>query len=390
MKERLLKYLEDIKETGNYRFLKYIKPLSSEKVIYNGKEFINLCSNSYLSLHFHPDVIKAAKDATETYGAGTCSSRSVSGSIELYKELEKEIAQYKGYLDALVFSNGYLANIGIISTLTEKEDVIFSDELNHSSLIHSMRLSRAKKVIYKHRDANNLEDKIKKEKNRKGNFFVVTETIFSMDGDIAPLKDIYELKKRYDLNIIVDDAHGTGVFGDTGTGIEEIFGLKGAMDIQMATFGKALGSYGAFVLSNETVIEYLINRAKTFMYTTALPPATLGASLKALKIIKNNLSYKKELWDNIIYFRKKLIDAGFDLKESVGPIIPIVIGDDKDAVKMQEELFKMGIFLQAIRPPTVPKGTSRLRLTIVRGLTKDQLNYAASCIIEAGKSVGII
>lgn len=390
MIERLQKYLEDIKEKGNYRFLRYIKPLSSTKILYESKEFLNLCSNSYLSLHNHPEVIKAAKDMTDIYGAGICSSRSISGSIDLYEKLEKECVEYKSYPGALIFSNGYLANIGIVSTLTEKDDVIFSDELNHSSLIHSIRLSRAKKVIYKHGDATSLEEKIKKEKKRKGNFFVVTETIFSMDGDMAPLRDIYELKNRYDLNIIVDDAHGTGVFGESGTGVEEFYGLKGLMDVHMATFGKALGSYGAFVLSNNVVIEYLINRAKTFMYTTALPPAAIGASLTALRIIKNDLTYKKELWENILYFRNKLKEAGFDLKNSMGPIIPIVVGDDRDAVAMQEELFKKGIFIQAIRPPTVPKGTSRLRLTVIRDLTKDDIDYAVSCIVEAGKKIGLL
>jgi len=390
MIERLDSYLKEMKENGNYRFLRYIKPVSSTKIIYNSNEYINLCSNSYLSLHNHPEILNAAKEAIDSYGAGICSSRSVSGSIDLYKELEKEISEFKGYPEALIFSNGYLANIGIISTLTEKDDVILSDELNHSSLIHSMRLSRAKKVVYKHRDANSLEEKIKEEKNRKGKIFVVTETIFSMDGDIAPLKDIYELKKRYDLIVIVDDAHGTGVFGEKATGIEEMFGLQGLFDIQMATFGKALGSYGAFVLSKNTVIEYLINRAKTFMYTTALPPSALGASLKALKLLKSNLTYKIALWENIEYFRKKLHEAGFNLKDSVGPIIPIVVGDDKDAVKMQEELLKRGIFLQAIRPPTVPKGTSRLRLTIVRGLSREEMDYATLCIIEAGKIIGLL
>ncbi|MCX7966480.1 MAG: 8-amino-7-oxononanoate synthase [Syntrophorhabdaceae bacterium] len=390
MIDRLRSHIENIKEKGNYRFLRYIKPISSTRIVYNSKEYLNLCSNSYLSLHNHPEVIKAAKEATDIYGAGICSSRSISGSIDLYKELERETAEYKSYEKALIFSNGYLANIGIISTLTEKDDVIFSDELNHSSLIHSIRLSRAKKIIYKHRDINDLEEKIKKEKKRKGNLFVVTETVFSMDGDVAPLKEIYELKKKYDVNVIVDDAHGTGVFGETGTGIEEMLGLKGLMDVHMATFGKAIGSYGAFVLSNETVIEYLINRAKTFMYTTALPPAAIGASLKALHIIKNDLSYRKDLWNNIDYFRKKLIEAGFDLKDSIGPIIPIVVGDDRDAVTMQEELFKKGIFIQAIRPPTVPAGTSRLRLTIVRDLTKDDIDYAVSSIVEAGKKVHIL
>lgn len=389
MIERLEKRLKEIKEKGNYRQIRYIKPQSPTRIIYESRQCLNLCSNSYLSLHTHPEIIEAAKDAIETYGVGTCSSRSVSGSIDLYRDLEVGIAAYKRYPRGLIFSNGYLANIGIISTLTERGDVIFSDELNHSSLIHSMRLTKAKKVIYKHRDISDLEDKIKKE-NGKGRRFLVTETIFSMDGDIAPLRDIYELKKRYDLNVIIDDAHGTGVFGENGTGIEEMFGLSGEMDVHMATFGKALGSYGAFALGSDTVIEYLINRARTFMYTTALPPATIASSMKALEIVKKDNSYKRFLWENIAYFRKCLKEAGFDLGDSEGPIIPIVVGGDKETLKMQEMLLEMGIFLQAIRPPTVPEGTSRLRLTIVRGFTKDDMDYAVSCLIKAGREIGLI
>lgn len=389
MIDRLSERLRDIKEKGNYRKIRYIKPLSATRVVYESRECLNLCSNSYLSLHDHPELISASKEASDLYGAGTCSSRSVSGSIDLYRSLEEGIARYKSYPKGVVFSNGYLANIGIISTLTERGDVIFSDELNHSSLIHSMRLSRAKKVIYRHRDIDDLENKIKKD-NTRGKRFLVTETIFSMDGDVAPLNDLYGLKKRYNLNIIVDDAHGTGVFGEKGTGIEEVFGLSGSMDVHMATFGKALGSYGAFVLSGEMVIEYLINRAKTFMYTTALPPSVIASSIKALEIVEKDITLKERLWENIEYFRKGLMDAGFNLKDSVGPIIPIVVGDDKDAVRMQEGLISKGIFLQAIRPPTVPEGTSRLRLTVVRGLTKKDMDYAISSIIEAGRDTGLL
>jgi len=389
MKERFFKALQDIKQKGNYRVIKYIKPLTATKILYNSREYLNLCSNSYLSIHVHHYVIDAAKQAIEVYGSGTCSSRSVSGSIDLYEELEREIASYKGYSDALVFSNGYMANIGIISTLTDRGDTIFSDELNHSSLIHSMRLSRAKKVIYRHRDVDDLEKRIKSDKG-KGKKFIVTESIFSMDGDIAPLSDIFKLKKTYNVHIVLDDAHGTGVFGAKGTGVEESFGLAGSMDVHMATFGKALGSFGAFVLADRVVLDYLINRAKTFMYTTALPASLLATSMAALRLIKNDTSFKNELWANIDYMRGNLKNAGFDLKESDGPIIPIVVGEDSKTVKMQEMLLDKGLFLQAIRPPTVPEGTSRLRLTVVRGFTKDEMDYAVQTIIQVGKTMGLI
>ena len=389
MRERLSSILNGIKEKGNYRTVKYLKPLSTTRILYNGKEYLNLCSNSYLSLHTHPDVVDAAKRAADEYGAGTCSSRSVSGSIDLYERLEEEIAAYKGYRKGLIFSNGYMANIGIISTLTHEGDVIFSDELNHSSLIDSMRLSRAKKVIYRHRDIDDLEAKIKKEKTR-GNKFIVTESVFSMDGDIAPLADLYKLKERHEVYIIVDDAHGTGVFGEKGVGVEELHHLTGAMDIHMATFGKSLGSYGAFVLSDEIVIDFLINRARTFMYTTALPAPVLGAARAALKLVRESTTFKDDLWWNIDYLRTGLEKAGFDLKDSVGPIVPIVVGEDKATIAMEEAIREKGLFLQAIRPPTVPEGTSRLRFTVVRGLTKDDMDYTIEALTHTGRKQGLI
>ena len=389
MRERLQQELEQIKEAGNYREIRYLKPVNESRVWYEGSEYLNLCSNSYLSLHTHPDVMKAAKDAIDEYGAGTCSSRSVSGSIDLYARLEDDVAAFKGYQRALIFSNGYLANMGIIATLAGTHDVIFSDELNHSSIIDSIRLSRARRVIYRHCDVEDLEKKIRREpvSTKK---FVITETVFSMDGDVAPLAAIFRLKEKYDLHLIVDEAHATGVFGERGRGVEELQGLAGLMDVQMGTFGKALGSFGAFALSDSLTIEYLVNRARTFMYTTALPASALGAARSALQLIREDGSFKKELWENIDYMRQGLHKLGFDLKQSEGPIVPIVVGEDSKAVRMQKMLLEQGIFLQAIRPPTVPAGTSRLRLTIVRGLTREDMDSALEALAQAGRSVGLI
>ncbi|HEY3275772.1 MAG TPA: 8-amino-7-oxononanoate synthase [Syntrophorhabdaceae bacterium] len=388
MRDRLRSSIEEIKRKGNYRSIRYVKP-SGSRIIYEGKEFLNLCSNSYLSLHTHPEVVAAAKAAVDEYGAGTCSSRSISGSIELYRILEHEIATYKGYDKGLVFSTGYMGNMGVIATLPESGDVIFSDELNHSSLIDSIRLSRAKTVVYRHRDLNDLEEKIRKHPSR-GDAFVITESVFSMDGDVAPLGDLMRLKKEHGFQLLLDDAHGTGVFGETGRGGAELFNLSGTMDVETATFGKSFGSFGAFALGDPLVIEYLVNRARTFMYTTALAPASLAASIAAVRLISDNLTFKKELWDNIDYIRKGLAKAGFDLKESVGPIVPIVVGHDDKAVKMQNILMGKGIFIQAVRPPTVPRGMSRLRLTVVRCLSKEEMDFALDQLILAGRELGII
>jgi glycine C-acetyltransferase len=389
MKERLAKNLMKIREAGNYREIRYLKPVTASRVRYGGRDYLNLCSNSYLSLHLHPDVMRAAKDAVDEYGAGTCSSRSVSGSIDLYAELEDEIASFKSYEKALIFSNGYLANIGIIATIADQHDVIFSDELNHSSIIDSTRLSRARKVIYRHLDVEDLEKKIRRVPART-NKFVITETVFSMDGDVAPLRQIYGLKEKYGLHVIIDEAHGTGVFGEKGRGIEEMQGVSGLMDVQMGTFGKALGSFGAFALADSVTIDYLINRARTLMYTTALPASALAAAGTALRLIRKDGSFKKALWENIAYMREGLLDLGFNLGQSEGPIIPIVVGEDSAAVRMQQMLMEKGIFLQAIRPPTVPAGTSRLRLTIVRGLSQTDMDQALEALEWAGHEVGLI
>jgi 8-amino-7-oxononanoate synthase len=389
MKQRLKDELDQIKEAGNYREIRYLKPVGASRARYEGREYLNLCSNSYLSLHTHAEVMQAAKDAIDEYGAGTCSSRSVSGSIDLYDGLEQEVSSFKGYEKALIFSNGYLANIGIIATLTDEHDVIFSDELNHSSIIDSTRLSRARKVIYRHCDVDDLEKKVRREPitARK---FVITETVFSMDGDVAPLGEIFGLKQKYDLHLIVDEAHATGVFGESGRGVEEVYGLAGLMDVQMGTFGKALGSFGAFALADSVTIDYLVNRARTFMYTTALPASALAAAGAALRLIRRNGSFKEELWQNIDYMRRGLLRLGFDLKQSEGPIVPIVVGEDIRSVRMQKMLLEKGIFLQAIRPPTVPPGTSRLRLTIVRGLTQSDMDEALQALQHVGREVGLI
>ena len=387
--DRLEAELEQIRRAGSYREIRFVKPISPTRIIYEGKECINLCSNSYLSLETHPEVTAAAEGAVREYGSGTCSSRSVSGSIDLYRLLEEETAAFKGYPRALCFSNGYMANIGIISTLTTDADVIFSDELNHSSIIHSTRLSRAKKVVYRHLDMEDLEKKIRAEKCA-GTRFVITETVFSMDGDLAPLADLAALKEKHGFCAIVDDAHGTGVFGASGRGVEEACGVTGKMDVHMSTFGKSLASYGAVVLASPVVVDYLVNRARTFLYTTALPASCLAASRAALALVRRDTSRKDRLWANIGYMRLRLREMGFDLKESAGPIVPLVVGEDEKAVAMQRTLLDRGIFLQAIRPPTVPPGTSRLRLTCVAGLSGTEMDEALEALGHAGRQAGLI
>ena len=316
MKERLLQELEQIKEAGNYREIRYLKPVNASRVRYEGREYLNLCSNSYLSLHLHPDVIRAAKDATDEYGAGTCSSRSVSGSIDLYARLEDEVASFKGYEKALIFSNGYLANIGIIATLAGARDVIFSDELNHSSIIDSTRLSGAHRVIYRHLDVEDLEKKIRREsaRTKTSKKFIITETVFSMDGDIAPLGPLWELCRRHDGLLYIDDAHATGVIG-SGKGALAHFGISlEPRIVQMGTFSKALGSYGAFVAGSREVIDWLTSTARTFMFSTALPACVMAASLKALGLIEAGHDSYRRLWTN----HRRLLQGLAEISGKIG------------------------------------------------------------------------
>ena len=382
MKEEIERYLWELAQKGEKRELTYLKPLSPSKVLIGGKVFLNLCSNSYLSLQYHPYVLEKTKKAIEMYGCGTCSSRSVSGSLDIFEELEARIARFKGYKKGLLFSSGYHANIGVITSLISKDDTVFSDELNHASLIDAIRLTRAKVVIYRHRDADDLERRLRAEA-KKGKRFVITETVFSMDGDLAPLKELYELKGAYDLFVIVDDAHGTGVFGERGRGVEESFGVCGLFDVHIGTFGKALCSFGAFALSEPYVIDLLINKARTFMYTTAPPASFAASSLATLDLLEEDPSLRKELWQKISHMRRGLEEAGFDLGESQGPIVPLVFGDDWTCLQVHRYLFEKGVFLQAIRPPTVPKGTSRLRLTVTRAMEEDELDLVISSLKEA-------
>lgn len=389
METSIRELLWSLKRSGNYRVLRYIEPISETRILFRGREYLNLSSNSYLCLHMEKSVIEHARLALEKYGVGNCSSRSLSGSITIIRDLEREFAKFKGYERCLVFSNGFMANIAILSTLPEEDDIILSDELNHSSIIHGIRLSRAKKAIFRHRDLNHIEDLLK-ENRKRGRIFLVTESVFSMDGDLAPIKEILELKAKYGFHMIVDDAHGTGVFGETGSGVEEELGIKGCSDVHMATFGKAFGSYGAAVLAKDTVIRLLINRAKSFMYTTALPPATIAASYAALRLIQERPDLLEELWRKVKYVRKALKEAGFDLKDSCGPIIPIVVGDDKKTLKFQRALMQRGLFVQAIRPPTVPQGTSRIRFTITRGFREEELDFIVESIVDEARKLGII
>ncbi len=377
----LKKELKNLKKNDLYRQLRIVETQQGPRVIINGKEVILLCSNNYLGLANHPTVKKAANKAIKEYGCGSGASRLISGTMTLHNELEKKIAQFKCTDSALVFNSGYHANVGVISALMNKKDIIFSDELNHASIIDGCRLSGAKMAIYPHKDINALEMLLKKHTSFRKKL-IVTDSLFSMDGDIAPLPDIIFLSKKYSAITMVDDAHATGVFGKKGQGIAKHFNLTKEIDIQMGTLGKAVGSFGAYIAGNRDLIDYLVNRSRAFIFTTSLPPGILAASIAAINIIQSKPDFRAKLWRNIDYFKRGLNKRGFLDSKSESQIIPILIGDSKNTIMAGKYLFNKGVFVVGIRPPAVPRKKERLRLTIMASHTKKDLNYALDILQE--------
>jgi len=381
--------LSQIEEAGLYRQLRTMGSQTGPRVIVDGREMLLLASNDYLGYSSHPAIKQAAQTALQTWGAGSGASRLISGNITIFRDLEKKIAQLKATDDALVFSTGYMANIGLLTAVAEKGDVIYSDALNHASIIDGCRLSRAQVEIFPHRDTDALEKLLK----NGGHFrrrFIITDGVFSMDGDLAPLPRLVELAGAYSAQLIVDDAHGTGVLGSHGGGTAEHFGLEGRIDIIMGTMGKALGCFGAFVAGSSELREYLINRARTFIFTTALPPAVIAGALEAIELIAQEPRKRQALWDNISFFRKGLQDIGFNILDSTTQIIPILVGDSHRAVRLADDLMEEGIFIQAIRPPTVPEGASRLRITLMATHTRKDLARALEILGKVGKKHNIV
>src|SRR3989344_1823080 len=391
--------LSRLKDAGLYRHMPLIQGPQEPKVKINGKDVILLCSNNYLGLANHPKVKEASISAIEKYGFGSGASRLVSGNMELHEELERRIARFKDTEAALVFNSGYHANIGIIPALVGRGDVIFSDKLNHASIVDACILSRAEVKRYPHKDVERLERLLREtgkrrngeaEKDSPAHRFtdspirklIVTDGIFSVDGDIAPLKELSELADKYKCMLMVDDAHATGVLGSKGKGTSEHFGIDNPNIIQMGTLGKALGCFGAYVAGSRKLIDYLINKARSFIYTTSLPPSVCAASIAAIDIIEDEPQLRQNLWDRIKFFRKGLKEAGLNTMQSETQIIPILIGEADVAVRISKDLMDKGIFVQAIRPPTVPEGTSRLRITLMATHSWDDLKYALETIEE--------
>ncbi len=375
-KEHWLKSeLNQLNQAGLSRSLRSVMTAPTGRILLDGREVILLGSNNYLGLSVHPTVIEAAATALRIYGTGASASRLMSGNSHLYTELETKIARAKGTEAALVFSSGYLANIGTIPALAGDKDLILSDALNHASIIDGCRLSPATKQIYRHCDVEHLESLLSQSTKCKRRL-IVTDGVFSMDGDIAPLPEICELAERYDAMVMVDDAHGFGVLGETGGGTIEHFGLEDRGVIQMGTLSKAIGGLGGYVAGSANLIDFLINRARGFIFTTGLPPATLAGASAAIGVIRSSPGLRQQLSRNVLLLKNALLERGFQLLPSQTQILPLMLGSVEVAARFAEALLEHGVYAPAIRPPTVPEGTSRLRISVIASHTTEDLKTA--------------
>lgn len=389
LKSVLAAKLAEVERNGLYRRLRPVSGAQDAIVTLDGREALLLSSNNYLGLANHPALKRAAQDAIERYGCGAGASRLISGDMALHQELERRLAELKNAEAALVFPSGYHANIGVISALMGPGDAIFSDALNHASIIDGCRLSRAHVQIYRHGDMAHLTQLLAT-CPRSGRRLIVTDSVFSMDGDMAPLVDIVAIARCYDAWVMVDEAHATGVFGARGAGVVESLGLEHEVEIQMGTLGKALGGCGAYVAGSRELIAWLVNRARSFIYTTGIPPAVAASALAALDLVAREPERRQQLWENAAFLRQGLAALGYKIGPTQSPILPVLIGDAQPTMALAAALLQRGVFAHGIRPPTVPAGTSRLRVTPMATHSRAQLTHALEMFAAAGKELGIL
>jgi 8-amino-7-oxononanoate synthase len=373
--------LESLRNKGLYRSLRCVEGDQGPTLLIDGREAINFSSNNYLGLANHPKLREAAKQAIDRYGCGSGASRLISGNMTLHEELESKIAELKGTQAALVFNSGFQANTGVIPVLVGEGDVILSDALNHASIIDGCRLSRAKIVVYGHGDLDELERGLK-DSSPNSRKLIVTESLFSMDGDEAPLMDIVSLAEKYGAIVMVDEAHATGVYEPNGAGIVAKLGLGERVLVQMGTLGKALGGFGAYVAGGKVLRELLINRCRSFIFTTSLPPAVMAMAIAAIDLLEQEPQRREALRNNCELLRGGLKALGYSLGTSQSQILPLMIGDTSRCMKLSEDLLHRGVFAQGIRPPTVPPGTSRLRITLMATHTREHINQALTVFEE--------
>ncbi|OPJ56722.1 glycine C-acetyltransferase [Alkalithermobacter paradoxus] len=388
--EFLKEKINQLKESGLYKEVVTLEGPNESECIINGKKVINLSSNNYLGFSNHPRLKKAAIEAVEKYGAGAGAVRPIVGNMRIHDELEELLAKFKREEAVLVFQSGFNCNAGTIQAVTEDGDLIISDELNHASIIDGARLSKAKKTTFKHSDMEDLERILKENKNKHNRMLIITDGVFSMDGDIAKLPQIVELAEKYGAMTYVDDAHSSGVLGESGRGTVDYFDLHGRVDFTIGTLSKAIGVVGGYVAGKKVTIDWLINRGRPFLFSTALPPAAVGACIEAINMLMESTEYTDRLWNNAKYFKGKLGKLGFNTGQSETPITPIIIGDESKAKEFSNRLFEKGVFVSPIVFPTVPKGTGRVRCMVTAGHSYEQLDKVVNIMEEVGKEMNII
>ncbi|MFA5088192.1 MAG: 8-amino-7-oxononanoate synthase [Candidatus Omnitrophota bacterium] len=378
--------LADIRGKGLERALRLAEGPQGRKIRINGRDVLNFCSNNYLGLAGDARLARAAAEGMSREGFGAGASRLVCGNMSAHLQLEAKIARFKGAEESLLFSTGYMANVGILSSLFGRGDIIFSDRFNHASIIDGILLSQAKMKRYPHKDMGSLRKMLSEARGFRKRC-IVTDSVFSMDGDIAPLDKIVSLAEEYDCWVMVDEAHAFGVLGEQGKGAVELFGLEDKIDIQMGTLSKAAGCFGAYCCGSRNLIKFLMNRARSFIYTTGLPPGVAAAACRAIEIIEDEPQRRERLWENTRYMLNGLRRMGWETLDSQTPIIPVVVKDAGLAVTLSQRLLGEGVFISAIRPPTVPQNTSRLRVSVMATHEREDLNFVLDCLARIGEEL---
>jgi glycine C-acetyltransferase len=382
--------LESLKAQGLYNRIRTIGSPQGAWLVVDGKKVLNFCSNNYLGLANHPKLIAAAKKALDEMGIGPAAVRTIAGTMTLHLELEKRLAAFKGVEAAITFQSGFAANLATIPALIGKEDVIFSDRLNHASIIDGCRLSGGKIIPYDHCDVESLESVIKENLAQFRRAIIITDGVFSMDGDVAPLDKIYEVAQRYDLLLMVDDAHGEGVLGKGGRGIVDHFGLHGKVDVEIGTMSKAFGVVGGVVAGTPVIVEWLRLRGRPFLFSSAVTVPDAAACIAALDILESSTELVDRLWDNTRYFKTEMKKLGFDTGLSTTPITPVMLGEAPLAQQFSRELFEEGVFAMALGYPTVPQGKARIRVMVSAAHEKNDLDKGLEAFAQVGKKLGVI
>src|SRR5512140_1073944 len=387
--------LNTLKQKGTHFKLRVLQDEQASVCTFDGKKVINLASNNYLGLTTHPKLREAALAATKKYGVGSGAVRTIAGTMRIHMDLEEKIARFKNVEACVVFQSGFAANAGTVSAILGKDDFIISDELNHASIIDGARLSRAKIKVFRHKDAAHAEELLKEIKDEPGHKLLITDGVFSMDGDIGPLPALCDVAEKYGAIMMVDDAHSSGVLGKNGRGTIDHFGVHGRVDIQVGTLSKAIGALGGYVCGTRDLIEFLYHRGRPFLFSTSHPPSVAATCIAAFEVLEQEPQRIEKLWENTRYFKKELGNLGFDIggrntPKSETPITPVIIGDGKLAMEFSRELFKEGVMATGIAFPTVPEGKARIRTIVSATHTREELEQALATMGRVGKKLGII